>query len=107
MNTIPKLFKKHPIAIGFYLLYALLWLRIIIVHIGIVQYYKIAVHTERPMHDEGFAFASLAALIISVIFAIVICANAVVRSKDQTPFYLWMVAAIIIPVIIIGLSVSG
>jgi len=107
MKAVLPLLKKHPIAIGFYLLYALMWMRIIIVHIGIEQYLSSAGHRTPFMHDEGFAFASLAALIISVIFAIVICVNAVARSKEQTPFYLWMVAAIIIPVIIIMVSVTG
>jgi len=98
---IVSILKKHPMAIAFYLLYVLLWLRIIIVDIEFERSPGSMNHAERLMNGEGLNYAIFAALLISGAFAFAICINAVVRSKDQTPFYLWMIAAIILPVIMI------
>jgi len=99
MKGIFKILKKHPVTIILYVIYTLLWLRII--YIEFATTFHGMNDSRRIIHNDGFAYASFAASLISVIFAIAMCVNAVFRSKDQTSFYLWMVGLIIVPLVII------
>jgi len=84
-----QLIKKHPITIFFYLLY------MVIFYSDIVR--------DQEYAQTGHAQCGIpGTLIVGPIFGLVIAANAIGRSADQTWFYLCMLALIIIPPLILS-----
>lgn len=102
MNIVLQIIKKHPVTLFFYILYTLLWVDILRGRIELEAAVK--AHDKRVSISwgEGVAITTMFTFLVGMAFLIVIVANAALRSKDQTPFYVWVVAFIIIPMIILA-----
>jgi len=71
MKAALRLFKKHPIALGFYLLFVFMWLRIITLNIELSGQANFINSSQRVMRGEGLGYLTITAVFISAAFAFV------------------------------------
>ena len=99
MKVTWQIFKKHPVTLVFYVLYILLCLDTF----RILSRFRDAVKAKDSRINiswgEGVTYSTIFTFLIGIAFLLIIVANAAIRSKDQTPFYVWIMAFIIIPMI--------
>ena len=89
---------RHWLAIIAYLLYFGMWLHDIQKDIHLKKLEKTLGDGQHLIRGE---WAGALTIVIGVVFAMVIAANAIGRSRDQTAFYLIMLALILIPLIVL------
>jgi len=102
MKAVFLIFKKHPVAIIFYLVYTLLSGRVLQIHL---QFHETLKHLKPgesglAAGGEAVGWVDISFVMITGIFLLVLFANAIGR-KTETKFYLWVSAIVIIQTIII------
>jgi hypothetical protein len=95
MKAIATSIIKHPFTIIFYLLYLLLVLH----EIQTVHYYR-ELQKINPDERLSHLYGSFEVIFAVVFGFFTMCANAISRNKQETPFYLYMIGLIVIPFII-------
>ena len=96
-----QLFWKHPIASIFYLLYTSMCIRLIYM---VVQFHERLKQQTGisgvAAGGEGVQQVAMGLVLFGVIFGVVSACYAI-GSKKETPFYLWLIAIIIVQTIVV------
>jgi len=90
--------QRHQLAIIAYLAYFAMWLRDIVKDVHLKTLEKTMSAGQQLPRGE---WAGGLTIFMGVVFAMIIAANAIGRSKDQTGFYLIMLALILVPLIVL------
>jgi len=97
MKSLSQIFKKHPIAIIVFLLYAYFAQAVIT---GKWRYSKALSHInsgEKLAWGEGVMYGAMFLFFIATVYATVIIISSLFY-KDEKRFYLWLLLAIATPV---------
>jgi hypothetical protein len=101
MSQVSQILKKHPLAIIFSLLYALMWCDYLNVHHKLEMYRMQGESTIS--YGEGVAYTMLFTLLFGFIFTLTTLINAVFK-KGQRTFYLILSVLIVLLAVIFVLE---